>query len=110
MGLLDRFKSRTEPGGTPAFAPFFANYRITTRGEGGRWPHDVQPGWTELLGEYGGTTFDNGLYRLHTPSTAARANEFITAAHPHLAGKVEAFGYDWLGRIFALVPARSIEE
>lgn len=57
-----------------------------------------------------GTTLAHGLYRLHTASSAAIADQMVLEAFPEFAGRVECFGFDWLGRQFSLDRARGASE
>ncbi|MFI9485376.1 T6SS immunity protein Tdi1 domain-containing protein [Promicromonospora sp. NPDC052451] len=57
---------------------------------------------TELLGRSGGTTIRSGLYRIHTPTSAARADALVRAAYPEFTTTISCFGHDWLGRQFSL--------
>ncbi|MEM9481594.1 MAG: T6SS immunity protein Tdi1 domain-containing protein [Verrucomicrobiota bacterium] len=59
-------------------------------------------GITELLSSSGGATFSNGLYRLHGSEDMARWTKTVEAAFPEYQGAIVCFGYDWLGRHFAL--------
>ncbi|YCM45159.1 T6SS immunity protein Tdi1 domain-containing protein [Verrucomicrobiaceae bacterium 227] len=59
-------------------------------------------GITELLSSSGGATFANGLYRLHGSGDIAGWTKNVEAAFPEYQGAVACFGYDWLGRHFAL--------
>ena len=58
-------------------------------------PHAV------LLGEFGGCTFDGGLYRVHTPVSATAANRLVADAFPEFRTRASCFAFDWLGRQFA---------
>jgi hypothetical protein len=53
------------------------------------------------LRQLGGTTFGGGLYRLHTDDSAQVARGWIDDYYGE-AGRYEPFGFDWLGREFAL--------
>ena len=59
-------------------------------------------GITELLITYGGCSFRRGLYRLHTPQSALKWTQITTEAFPRYTSRIFCFGYDWLGRQFAL--------
>jgi Domain of unknown function (DUF1851) len=85
--MFDRFLSTFSEAGQGA---------ITT------WSDSPQHGWQELLAAHGGSTFDDGLYRLHEPTTSLRADQIVAEAHPELGNRVRCFGYDWLGRQFAI--------
>jgi hypothetical protein len=59
-------------------------------------------GATDLLRRSGGATIGGGLYRIHTPTSAARADALVRAAYPEFATTASCFGHDWLGRQFSL--------
>ncbi|MBK1829510.1 DUF1851 domain-containing protein [Verrucomicrobiaceae bacterium R5-34] len=59
-------------------------------------------GITELLRSSGGATFSNGLYRLHGSGDIADWTKNVEMAFPEYRGVIVCFGYDWLGRHFAL--------
>ena len=65
-------------------------------------------GYQELIGRFGGCSFNHGLYRLHSAETGAIGQELAVTAFPALLGRFRVFGYDWLGRQFA-VDLRSAE-
>ena len=54
-----------------------------------------------LRGEFGGCTFEGGLYRVHTLVSAAAANRLVTDAFPEFRTRASCFAFDWLGRQFA---------
>jgi hypothetical protein len=60
------------------------------------------PKLTEFLRAFGGASFARGLYRIASFGTLSRWDERITIAYPDYEGRVTCFGYDWLGRAFAL--------
>ncbi|WP_047154991.1 T6SS immunity protein Tdi1 domain-containing protein [Aneurinibacillus tyrosinisolvens] len=59
-------------------------------------------GFCELFGSYNGVSFGEGLYRLHDISKINFWDDIITQAFPEFSGRISCFGYDWLGRQFAL--------
>ena len=59
-------------------------------------------GITELLSSSGGATFASGLYRLHGSGDIATWTKNVEATFPEYQGLIVCFGYDWLGRHFAL--------
>lgn len=63
---------------------------------------DNDHGLAELMLRFGGCSFDKALYRVMTPSSIEGWNQTIECAFPDFDGRVQCFGYDWLGRIFAL--------
>lgn len=56
---------------------------------------------TAWLEAAGGSSFDGGLYRVHTTESAHASDELVRAAFPEFAGRFACFGYDWLGRQLA---------
>ncbi|MBC7765263.1 MAG: DUF1851 domain-containing protein [Hyphomonadaceae bacterium] len=56
----------------------------------------------ELFKAFGGQSFNDGLYRIHDIDHIERWNSTITEAFPEFKGRISCFGYDWLGRQFAL--------
>lgn len=64
----------------------------------------------EWLHVAGGQSFEAGLYRVHTPSSARSSDVMVRAAFPEFAGRLACFGYDWLGRQFATDTARGSGE
>lgn len=63
-------------------------------------------GLAELMLEFGGCSFDNSLYRVMKPDSIKEWNQTVEDAFPNFVGRVQCFGYDWLGRIFALDSGR----
>lgn len=55
----------------------------------------------DFLDTYGGRTFKNGLYRILKNEDVEKWNRIIGDAFPRVNGCIQAFGYDWLGRLFA---------
>lgn len=56
----------------------------------------------EFLMKFGGDTFGGGLYRIHKLDQIEKWDEIVTEAYPEFKGRIHCFGYDWLGRQFAL--------
>lgn len=54
--------------------------------------------WLDVAG---GRTFEGGLYRVHTRTSARASDALVRAAFPEFTGRLTSFGYDWLGRQFA---------
>lgn len=84
------------------FEKFLAKFRLTNGrigdevlGEGG----SIRP---RLFDRMAGCVFENGLYRIHTPDSAAVADGLVEEAFPELRSQMSCFGFDWLGRQFAL--------
>ena len=62
----------------------------------------VNESFAQLIQELGGKTFHNGLYRVFRGDQVYDATEAIERAFPQAKGRLTAFGYDWLGRHFAI--------
>lgn len=84
IGMLERFLDR---------------YRV----------HEGRPGKLPLFGSpvskiaaaLGGCSFDAGLYRVFPAGEVAGRTALATEAFPEFAGRIQCFGMDWLGRLFA---------
>lgn len=61
----------------------------------------------EFLAKFSGHSFNHGVYRIHTPSTARVFNEEVRLAFPEHSESTFCFGFDWLGRQFSLDPKRT---
>lgn len=66
-----------------------------------------EPYLKELFTQFGGGSFGSGLYRVMSAETAASWEALVSSAFPSFAGNIACFGFDWLGRIFALDSKRS---
>jgi hypothetical protein len=63
-------------------------------------------GYAELAGRFAGSSFQNGLYRLHDAASGPRAQSLINEAFPSFSARACPFAFDWLGRQFALDDGR----
>lgn len=63
-------------------------------------------GYATLARDFAGASFGGGLYRVHDNETGPQALAFIADAFPEFAQRVCPFGYDWLGRQFAVDSTR----
>jgi hypothetical protein len=80
-----------------------AEYPISDRGvQINAWSASPVDGFDDLMTTVGGSTFGRGLYRLHTPESGQLASAAMYEAFPQLAGGIAPFGFDWLGRQFAV--------
>ncbi len=61
-----------------------------------------------FLIKYDGFTFLNGLYRIHNAEDIAKWNEILKKSFPKFQNDIQVFGYDWLGRNFALDTKRDV--
>lgn len=59
-----------------------------------------------LLDRFGGTSFENGIYRVIIASDVEEWNARVTIAFPEFRKRVTCFGFDWLGRVFAVDATR----
>lgn len=55
-----------------------------------------------IIESLGGKTFNGGFYRVLKGDEIAAAASMLARAFPKLPGRFVPFGYDWLGRYFAL--------
>lgn len=79
------------PVGQEPVASFFSNERLET-----------VTGYRELMEQAAGVTFENGLYRLHSVESRELGQRALLAGYPEFDGRLELFGFDWLGTQFAL--------
>ncbi|MGW6275928.1 hypothetical protein [Kribbella sp. NPDC055071] len=63
-------------------------------------------GCVRFAEEFAGASFAAGLYRVHDEQTGPGAQALIREAFPELADRICPFGYDWLGRQFAVDAGR----
>jgi hypothetical protein len=93
------------------FERFRAAFRLAPpdQGPGEAW-HDDRfadaKGYPELARRFAGCTFENGLYRLHDAVSGPRALAYTREAFPDFAHRLCPFGYDWLGRQYAVDSGR----
>jgi len=59
-------------------------------------------GWNEFFSEFSGCSFNNGLYRTLSTDSIGEWNRIVSSAFSIDPGSLICFGYDWLGRFFAL--------
>lgn len=84
--MLERFFAHFVDDG-PALAGVTLNARLSPE---------------HVLAVLSGRSFNGGLYRLHTPDAAVKWNGIVGRLYGQYAGRISVFGYDWLGRQFAL--------
>ena len=56
----------------------------------------------ELFTRFGRSTFDGGLYRVHDAVSSLKFSALVTEAFPEMSVSLTCFGFDWLGRQFAV--------
>ena len=49
-----------------------------------------------------GESFLNGMYRLFRKDQITKWNQIVENSFPAYRGRIEVFGFDWLGQIFAI--------
>jgi len=62
-----------------------------------------------LFAQFGGLSFNNGLYRVMSSEASSDWSGLMGNAFPAFVGAVPCFGFDWLGRVFALDARRPVE-
>jgi hypothetical protein len=72
----------------------------------GSFPERDIPGLGELIARFGGASFNGGLYRIVRASNMSAWKARISLAFPEFAKGTTVFGYDWLGRAFAIEGGR----
>jgi hypothetical protein len=68
-----------------------------------------EPHLRELFQQFGGVSFNAGLYRVATCEVAPVWSEAMNVAFPSGGKPRTCFGFDWLGRIFALEHERLVD-
>lgn len=63
-------------------------------------------GYEALAERFAGCSFESGLYRLHDATSGPLALSWIAEAFPEFGSRACPFGYDWLGRQFAVDAGR----
>ena len=94
------------------FDRFFADFPIEPDASVNEpWGSGAIEGFEELMSMCAGSTFERGLYRLHSREFSESATVAIAEAFPELVGGIAPFGFDWLGRQFVvdLRPGRTRE-
>ena len=64
--------------------------------------------YSELLLEFGGKSFDNGLYTIHTFKDSLKWTGLLSQYFEKFKDEIISFGHDWMGRQFC-VPTKSNE-
>jgi len=59
-------------------------------------------GWNEFFSEFSGCSFNDGLYRIFGSKSMEKWNEIVSSSFSIPSDSLACFGYDWLGRVFAL--------
>lgn len=72
------------------------------------WFSEVE-GYAGFSSEFSGASFGGGLYRIHDDQSGPLALTLIAQAFPEFAARACPFGFDWLGRQFAVDLGRIVE-
>lgn len=87
------------------FEAFQQNFPLdhgrVSEGEGAAVKSDVLA-FNELIGGFGGAAFRRGLYRVIRATDVDEWKTRVSLGFPQFAGRITCFGYDWLGRVFAV--------
>ncbi|MFR2989599.1 MAG: hypothetical protein ACLTMR_12355, partial [Faecalibacillus sp.] len=62
----------------------------------------------QFLKTMGGKSFLNGMYRIFDEKSIPKWNDIVKKSFPKYKNQISVFGYDWLGRIFALDTQRDV--
>lgn len=94
------------------FERFAASFTLSPAGQeaGAAWTDarlSAAAGYGELAARFAGCTFEDGLYRIHDSGSGPKGMELLAGAFPEFAARACPFGYDWLGRQFAVDGART---
>ena len=86
-------------------APFINKFEVTAdAGNSGSTmlPECCGRNAYEIISALGGKTFCYGLYRILRCDQVRELTQAMEGVFPEFAGRIVPFGYDWLGRHFAL--------
>lgn len=67
-------------------------------------PQDYEcddPEFQAFMRQFGGASFNKGVYRVIHPSEISYWNDLMGGVYPGLEGGISCFAYDWVGRIYA---------
>lgn len=94
------------------FEAFERNFRVDPawmQDAAGAPPDLGIPGLSELIVRFGGASFGRGLYRIIRASDVHEWNARVLLGFPKFAKRITCFGYDWLGRAFAVDVQRQVQ-
>lgn len=97
--MFDRFRAEYlhRRDGLPGGAPWLAEQLLAAEG------------YAEFAAEFAGASFEGGLYRVHDEQSGPKSKVLVSTAFPDFADRAWPFGYDWLGRQFALDTGRMVD-
>lgn len=64
--------------------------------------------YADFSQQWAGTTFERGLYRFVDNVSGPQLTGLVAEAFPEFAARAHPFGYDWLGRSFAVDTGRLV--
>lgn len=82
---------------------FLNNYAVTDKADPTPWgaPSRLASPSIDFLRNYAGTTFSNGVYRLHNRETGRYSQENAELAFPDIKDFILVFGFDWRGKQYS---------
>jgi Domain of unknown function (DUF1851) len=90
------------------FEVFERNFSQDSNADGIGIESDVS-GLGEFIEKFGGASFRHGLYRAVRATELQEWTKRLIYAFPVFQGRITCFGYDWLGRAFA-IDSQRVEE
>lgn len=86
------------------FRKFLENYGVTEEVESLAITNSDadDSSFVETIHKLGGKTFSGGLYRVIPGQDVTTVTDWVVEAFPDYKDRVRCFGYDWLGRVFAV--------
>lgn len=91
------------------FESFQRNFRRDPQSERAQGVEILRPDIPELrefFTQFGGASFQDGLYRVIHPAELDEWQERVGLAFPEFEGTLTCFGFDWLGTTFAIDSGR----
>jgi hypothetical protein len=84
---------------------FLNNFEITSDAGNHDVPtslRDIDADFVSIIKILGGKTFNGGLYRVLRADQVSEITKSAEQVFPEFSGRIVVFGYDWLGRYFAI--------
>jgi hypothetical protein len=82
------------------FKRFEQSFRVTKRPSQGASQRTGVPEIDDLVRQYGGCVFEDGLYRIHSQDDSRRWSVTANRIFPQIVGTAIVFGQDWQGNQF----------
>lgn len=83
------------------FENFSSRYKFDDPIVGDAGDASSPPEVRALFEIFGGGSFNGGIYRIVSTRMAVNLNDVVARTFPQFGGKINCFGVDWLGRLFA---------